>query len=509
MSTNRPELLIIHSASGKIGAITSLINTDLREKSLEHCLKLTPGKIIIIDERCFEVFNKVKLNINLSEDQRLYFLPDKGTVSCPEGFINISQEVRDFPVHNPSTTNDIKALDPIQYLFTSGTTGFPKAAMGNHSVAILMYYAFGIMIGELTTEDIMYTSLPLFHGNTLATGWCAPFGCGATVVIARKFSVSRFWDEIHKYNATAFTYIGEVCRYLMNQPPNPNDSKNSVRVVFGAGLRPEIWVDFKKRFNIPKIGEYYAATDGNGGFMNTLNFDCTIGRCATSYAIVKYDIDEDKPTRGENGFMQKVGLGETGLCLFQSAGAMQPRGYSDKKAIESKLFHNVFKKGDIWFNSGDLLRDIGCDHAQFVDRLGDTFRWKGHNISTTEVEEVLNEFDQVLFSTVYGVQIPNTDGRAGMAAIVTMINLEDFNLKGLAASFSKNLPQYAVPIFLRFKSNLSTTATFKLKKGKLKQENIDLEKIDDPLYVMLPGKSEYVPLTNEIYENIQNGQYKF
>ena len=509
MITNRPELLIILSASGKIGAISSLINTDLRERSLEHCLKVTPGKIIIIDEECFEVFNKVKSNLNLSDDQRLYFLPDKGTIPGSEGFIHICQEVSDLHVHNPSIINTIKTLDTIAYLFTSGTTGFPKAAMVDHSGFIIAYYLYGIMLGELTPEDIMYTSLPLFHGTGLFHGCVAPFGCGATIVIARKFSVSRFWEEIRKYNVTAFPYVGEVCRYLMNQPPNPEDSKNSVRVVIGNGLRPEIWMDFKKRFNIPKIGELYGAVDGNGIFANFLNFDCTIGACPTSYAIIKYDIDEDKPVTGEDGFMQKVDVGESGLCLFKSAGAMKARGYTDKKATEAKLFQNVFKEGDVWFNSGDLLRDLGRDHAQFVDRLGDTFRWKGHNVSTTEVEEVLNVFDQVLFSTVYGVQIPNTDGRAGMAAIVPTINLEDFNLKGLAASFNKNLPHYAIPIFLRFKSNLSTTATFKLKKGKLRQENIDIEKIQDSLYVMLPGESVYTPMTKDIYENIQKGQYKF
>jgi len=509
MITNRPELLIILFASGKLGAITSLINTDLREKSLEHCLKVTPGRVIIIDEGCFENFNKVKSNLTLSEDQRLFFLPDKGTTTCPEGFVDISQEVCDLPIHNPLTTKDIKTLDPIAYLFTSGTTGFPKAAMVDHSIFIIAYYSHGIMNGELTPEDIMYTSLPLFHGTGLYMGCLAPFGCGATIAIARKFSVSRFWDEIRKYNATAFPYVGEVCRYLMNQPPNSEDSKNSVRVVIGNGLRSDIWMDFKKRFNIPKIAEIYGAVDIMGGFLNFLNFDCTVGICPSSYAIVKYDIDEDKPIRGEDRFMQKVGLGETGLCLFQSAGALKSRGYTDKKATESKLFRNVFKEGDVWFNSGDLLRDIGCNHAQFIDRLGDTFRWKGNNVSTTEVEKILNVFEQVLFSTAYGVQIPNTDGRAGMAAIVPTVNLKDFNLKELAASFNKNLPHYAVPIFLRFKSNLSTTATFKLKKGKLKEESYNIENIDDPLYVMLPHESEYVSLTKEIYENIQKGQYKF
>jgi len=509
MITNRPEILTILFAASKIGAITSLINTDLREKSLEHCLKLTPGKVIIIDEGCFESFNNVKLKLNLSEDQKLFFLPDQGNLPCPEGFIDITQEIRNFSIHKPSSTEEIKTLDPIAYLFTSGTTGFPKAAMINHSIFIQIYYGFGVMMAELTPEDIMYASLPLFHGTGLYMGCLAPLGCGAAVVIGRRFSTSRFWDEIRKYNATAFPYVGEVCRYLMNQPLKPNDAQNSVRVVIGNGLRPEIWMDFKERFNITRIGEFYGAVDGNGAFNNILNFDRTVGTCSTSYAIVNYDIEGDNPIRGEDGFMQKVDVGEAGLCLFQSAGAMESRGYTDEKATEAKLFRNVFKEGDVWFNSGDLLRDLGCDHAQFIDRLGDTYRWKGHNVSTTEVEEVLNVFEQTLFSTVYGIQIPNTDGRAGMAAIVPTVSLEDFNLKELALSFTKNLPSYAVPIFLRIKSKLATTATFKLKKGKLKNEGFDLEKIEDPMYIMLPQESEYVSLTKEIYQNIQNGQYKF
>ena len=207
--------------------------------------------------------------------------------------------------------------------------------------------------------------------------------------------------------------------------------------------------------------------------------------------------------------MVKVYTGESGLLLFELAGMAVFRGYTDKKATDAKIFRNVFKEGDAWFNTGDLMKDIGNNHSQFIDRLGDTFRWKGHNISTTEVEEVLNVFDQVLFSSVYGVQIPNTDGRAGMAAIVPDTSVENFDLKGVADILRQNLPDYAVPIFLRFKSKLSTTATFKLKKIELKKEGFAIENLDEPLYVMLPGESEYVPLTKEIYENMQNGEYMF
>ncbi len=509
MMTNRPEFLIILYALGKIGAIGSLINFDLREMSLVYCLKLTPGKVIIIDENCYNSFNAIQSDLDLSDDQTLYFLPDRGLISIPKGFINLSQDVKSFPIDNPSTTSEVKTSDDIAYLFTSGTTGFPKATILRHSVLINSYYFYGRGLGDLTPEDTMYVSLPLFHANSLGAGCAAAFGSGAAIAIGRKFSVNRFWDEIRKYNATAFNYIGEVCRYLMNQPPRAADSDNPVRVVIGAGLRPEIWVNFKKRFNITKIGEYYSASEAVGAFGNVLNFDCTVGYCFTPYAIVKYNHEEETPVRNKEGFMERVDVGESGLLLFENTGISTFRGYTDKNATEAKIFRNVFKEGDVWFNTGDLMRDIGNNHAQFVDRLGDTFRWKGHNVSTTEVEKTINIFDQVLFSAAFGVQIPRTDGRAGMAAIVPSISIEEFDLKRLADFLKQNLPPYTVPIFLRFKSNLSTTATFKLKKVKLKKEGFDLEYSADPLYVMLPGESEYTPLTKDIYENIQNSKYKF
>jgi acyl-CoA synthetase (AMP-forming)/AMP-acid ligase II len=378
-----------------------------------------------------------------------------------------------------------------------------------HYTLISSYYFYGRGLGDLTPQDIMYISLPLFHANAIGAGCAAALGSGATIAIGRKFSVSNFWDEIRKYNATAFNYIGEVCRYLMNQPPRDDDSDNSVRVVIGPGLRHEIWKDFKKRFNIEKIGEYYSASEAVGAFGNVLNFDNTIGCCLTSYAIVKYDHDEEKPIRNEAGFMERVEVGESGLLLFENTGVSTFRGYTDKKATEAKLFNNVFNQGDEWFNTGDLIRNLGNNHAQFVDRLGDTYRWKGNNVSTIEVEKVINSFEQVLFSTAYGVQIPGTDGRAGMTAIVPNTSIEEFNLQKFADHLRQNLPEYALPLFLRFKSNLSITATFKFKKTTLKKEAFDFENIEEPMYVLLPSSSEYVPLTREFYDGIQNRQYRF
>ncbi|MBW1674516.1 MAG: long-chain-acyl-CoA synthetase, partial [Deltaproteobacteria bacterium] len=510
LMTNRTELLILFSANAKIGAISSMINTELRKKTLTYCMNLTPGKFIVIGEERYNAFNDIKSELKLTDDQKLFFVPDRGEMAVPDGSDDLTKLVRDFSVDNPPTTTNVKTMDPIAYIFTSGTMGLPKAAIIPHYRILSNGVGFGALAAEFTTDDIIYICLPFFHATALYTSWSAAIATGGAVAVGRKFSVTRFWDEIRKYNATAFSYVGEICRYLMNQPSNPDDSNNTVKTVIGNGLRPEIWIDFKKRFNIPKIVEFYGSSEGNVGFVNLLNFDCTCGTNTSSpYAIVEYDIENDNPIRDENGRMKRVGIGETGLLITKSQKPFTFIGYTDKRETEAKLFRNVLKEGDVWFNTGDLVRDQGCTHIQFIDRLGDTFRWKGHNVSTTEVEEVLNVHDNILMSCVYGIELPLTDGQAGMVAIVPKSSVEDFDLKELTENIRQNLATYAIPIFLRFKSNLSITATFKFKKVKLKSEGFDIENVNDPLYMMLPGQSEYAPLTREIYDNIQNQKYKF
>jgi len=462
-----------------------------------------------VGEECFEVFNDSRSEFNLSDVQKFCFIPDSGEMATPEGFIDLPQTVKEFPVDNPPTTANVKLTDVLAYLYTSGTTGMPKAALLTHYRVVGPGFAFGRLITEMTPEDVMYIPLPFFHGTSLMTGWSTVLLSGGALALTRKFSVSHFWEEIRKFKATAFNYVGEMCRYLMNQPASPDDLNNSVRVVIGNGLRPEIWKDFKKRFDIPFIAEFYGSSEGIGGFGNVFNFDCTCGYGFGTYAIVKWDFDEEKPIKNNRGFMRKVRRGEIGLLLVESEGINEFRGYTETDETEKKLLRDVFKKGDAWFNTGDLMLDQGCSHAQFVDRLGDTFRWKGHNVSTTEIEEVFNSFEQVLMSSVYGVKIPHTDGRAGMAAIVPGVDLSKFDFKVLYQLLNENLAPYAIPIFLRFKPELSVTHTFKLKKLKLKREGFDLENIGDPLFILLPNESEYIPLTKEIYENIQKQKYNF
>ncbi len=505
---NRIEYVVLVGAVAKIGAVGSLINSDLREKSLTHCIKITLGKVIVVGEECFEAFDSIKDDLGLV-DQILCFSPDSGTMSCPDGYIDLSLALKEFPITNPSPIADIDMFDNHLFIFTSGTTGLPKAAYFPRQRLVAAGIYMGKILGQFNEEDTVYVATPLFHSNPLVIGIGGTFAAGATLVLARKFSASRFWDEIRKYNATAFNYVGELLRYLLNQPPKPNDADHSVKKIVGNGLRPEIWMEFKNRFGIERIGEFYGATEGFGMAANLLNFDCTCGHCQTAYAIVKYDVEEDAPYRGENGFMQKVKLGDPGLLLFPKQSDISFFGYKDKKATDSKIFRNVFKEGDAWLNTGDLMREQGCSHMAFVDRVGDTFRWKGHNMSTTEVENIFSSFNQVLLSTVYGVEIPGTDGRAPMAAFVANVDAEKIDFRGLAEHLINNLPPYGVPVFIRLKTKLATTSTHKLQKAPLKKDGFDINLIDEVLYVKVQREANYVPLTKDLYEDILKGNYKF
>jgi len=507
---NRPELLIVYSAMAKIGAINSMINTNLRQDSLRHCLSLHPAKIYIIGEEVIDAFQEVKGDLELKPGQRLYFMPDREQMAAPEGFIDYNQAAEKSPVYNPPTTAEVKPADTIAYVFTSGTTGgMPKAAVITHGRLVGSKLYNGKIVLNMKPGDTMYIPLPFFHTNALALSWPSVFANGSAVAIRRKFSVSNFWDDVRKYNATAWCYIGELCRYLMNHPPQSNDRDNPLVKIIGNGLRPDIWQAFKNRFGINRVYEIYGAAESNLYFVNLLNLDCTVGQCIRPYAIVEYDVDEDRAIRGNNGLMQKVKPGQTGLLLGEISEANPFVGYTSQEATESKIIHDVFAAGDSWFNTGDLMRDIGYGHVQFVDRTGDTFRWKGENVSTTEVESAANTLSQVFLSTVYGVKMPGGDGRAGMIAIIPECRLEEFDLKGFCAHLQSTLPAYAVPKFVRLNQDLEYTPTHKIKKVELKKDGFDPGRVHDALYVLLPGESEYRLLTDDIYASIMANKYRF
>ena len=506
---NRPDLMFIMGAMSKIGTIGSLINTRQRSATLRHSLKLNEVRFYVIGEELIDAFEEVKEDLELTEEDKLYFLKENDESDIPEGYIDLKEIINHQDIKNPSTTKEMFGRDTYVFIFTSGTTGLPKAAHIRNVHTLGAILGWGKMALNLKTDDIYYISLPMYHSNPLHIGWSAAIANGSAVALARRFSVTNFWKDIVKYKATCFNYIGEICRYLYNQPPNPNDRKHTVTKIAGNGLRPEMWKEFKERFGIRAVYEHYGATEIRGMFCNFMNIDCTVGINFDPYVIVKYDVDADEPIRDENGYFQKVDCGEAGLLLMKINDPTTFAGYTDKGATKKRIIRNAFGDSESWINTGDMLRNIGYYHAQFVDRLGDTFRWKGENVSTLEVEDVISSFEQIDHSSVYGVEIPGTEGRAGMVSIIATKDHENFNFKRLLKILHDNLPKYAIPKFLRLLSELSTTSTFKIQKSQMKKESFDISKTSDPIYVLLPGSSEYTPLTGEIYNNIINRKYKF
>ncbi|MBU0994570.1 MAG: long-chain-acyl-CoA synthetase [Proteobacteria bacterium] len=505
---NRPELVMIISALAKVGAIASLINPNQTGKILLHSVNITCKNLFIVGEEMRDAFEEIRPDLNLSAPAKIYFLADGSDMKPPEGYLDLTRISGGFPLTNPSTTKEIRLKDPFAYVFTSGTTGLPKASIQLNFKWVGAGRWFGRFNMDLTSDDTMYIPLPFYHTNGLHVAWATAAISGAAIAIRRKFSASNFWNDTRKFNTTTFMYIGEILRYLMNQPPKSDDRDNPVKKIVGNGLRPDIWKQFKKRFDIPHVYEFYGAAEGPSIFTNFFNIDCSVGLCPTPYAIAEYDIDDGDVIRDQNGFLKKVKPGRPGLMLTEITNLSPYIGYTNKEESDKKVFRDVFKKGDMWFNTGDLMREIGLKHLQFVDRLGDTFRWKGENVSTTEVEEMVNQIDGISSATAYGVAIPGTDGRAGMVSIITDTLEDDINKKELAQRLKKDLPSYAVPIFIRVKTQFETTATFKIKKTNLKTDGFDPEKIPDPLYVLLPGEDEYTPLAKPVYDAIIAGKYK-
>ena len=502
---NRPELLFLIAACAKIGAVISLINPNQREKALTHSLELVKSKHFLIGEELIPFFEDVKKSLTESINNKYYWISDQQIMDCPINYINLKKELEKMGTENPITTQQIKASQVYANVFTSGTTGLPKASRQTNRKWLATYYWFGKVNMNLNTEDVMYVPIPFYHTNALIVGWPTALAASCTMVMRRKFSVTQFWKDVEKYNVSAFIYIGELCRYLLNAPVSNLDKKHRIKKIMGNGLRPDIWHEFKERFQIKNIFEFYGAADGNVGFTNTLNFDCTIGWCPQNYKIVKYDIVNDSPIKNSNGFLIPVRKGETGLLISEISEVAVFDGYVNKKRNEDKILSNVFKSGDNWFNSGDLLQDIGFKHARFVDRIGDTYRWKGENVATAEVEGILGQLSCIEMCAVYGVQIPNNDGRAGMATIVKHYE-EDFDMDTIAQHLLKELPKYAVPIFIRLKDEMNFTHTHKIKKFDLKKEGFNC---NENVYVMLPKSKTYVLINEILLNKINKGIYIF
>ncbi|VVO64544.1 Crotonobetaine/carnitine--CoA ligase [Pseudomonas fluorescens] len=510
---NRPELLVTILAVAKVGAISALLNTSQIRETLAHSLNLVTPAAIIVGEELELAFSAVRERVSI-EPAHTWFVADQDTHAhpgiAPDGFINLMAASMDACRDNPASSQQVFLDDPCFYIYTSGTTGLPKAGVFKHGRWMRSSASFGMIALDMRPEDVVYCTLPLYHATGLCVCWGSAISGGSGFAIRRKFSASQFWNDVRKYRATTLGYVGELCRYLVDQPPATDDNKHRVTKMIGNGLRPGAWREFKTRFGVNHICELYAASDGNIGFTNVLNFDNTVGFSLMSWALAAYDHDSGLPTRNAKGFMRKVAKGEQGLLLAKIDDKAPLDGYTDPQKTEKVVLHDVFEQGDRYFNTGDLLRNIGFGHAQFVDRLGDTYRWKGENVSTTEVENILLQHPNIGEAVAYGVEISNTNGRAGMAAITPAESLATLDFSELLAFARERMPAYAVPLFLRVKVKMQTTGTFKYQKTRLKDEAFDPAKTgNDPIYAWLPGTRTYVQVSEQLLADIHGGKYRY
>ncbi|MDS1114314.1 long-chain-acyl-CoA synthetase [Gordonia westfalica] len=467
LSKNHPDVVIAMLGIVKIGAICGMINFHQRGAVLEHSLGLIDAKVVLYQEDLVEALDSVPQSARPAKEFTFEKLPSLVAPCSPV---------------NPKATESVEVGSTAILIFTSGTTGYPKASKLSHYRWLVAMNGIGGLGIRLRGDDVMYTALPFYHNNALTISLSSVLASGACLAIGKQFSASRFFDELIENDATAFSYIGELCRYLLAQPPKPTDRAHRVRLAVGNGLRPDIWDDFTGRFGIDRIVELYAASEANIGFVNVFGLSKTAGFSPLPYIVVEYDEETGEPLRGPDGRVKKVGKGGTGLLLAQINSRVPFDGYTDPKATEKKIVRDARKKGDQWFNSGDVVRDQGFNHIGFVDRIGDTFRWKGENVATTEVEAVLDAHDSVEEAVVFGVPVPGVDGKAGMAA-VSLRDGQEFDAAGFAAHVRDGLPSYAVPLFVRLVPQLEHTSTFKNMRTELRKQAYS-ETGEDPMFVL-------------------------
>ena len=505
MMENRPEFLACWIGITQAGGTVALINTNLSGQPLDYSLGISQASNLILGSELLENF------LTTSDETKSNFKTwTQGNYNDSNYFEDLDKYLNNLSAAKPEVDYKITNDDDALYIYTSGTTGNPKAATISHKRLRLMMMGFKGAI-QPNKNDRVYNVLPLYHsaGGVIAVGLALT--SGASLVLKRKFSVNEFWDDVHKYKVTIFQYIGELCRYLLNAPFHKHEKDHNLRMVSGNGLRPDIWNDFKERFNIKNILEFYGATEGNVSLMNYDGKSGAIGRIPKymqkilNVHIIKFDVEKEEPIRDENGFCIPCDVNETGEAIGEIVLPGSFEGYVDKEATRKKILVDVFTKGDQYFRSGDLLSKDELGYVYFVDRIGDTFRWKGENVATSEVAEAFAGFDGILETNVYGVSIPGSDGKAGMAALSTN---RDINLENLYQSLSSSLPSYAQPLFLRIKKEIEITGTFKHRKVELVKDGYNPEEIKEPMYFCDHKAQTYLPLDQELYNKIQNKELK-
>ena len=504
---NRPEFMALWLGVTRIGGVVALVNTHLTGPALAHCINVVHPRHIVVADALLAQFDTARAHITSGAKLWLHGEADAN-------LLRIDREVDALPGDRLADADRRRLTieDRALYIYTSGTTGLPKAANVNHYRLMLASHAFSGVI-DARASDRMYDCLPMYHfaGGVVATG--AMLINGGSVVLRERFSAHEFWDDLVRWDCTLFQYIGELCRYLRNSPPHPKEREHKLRLACGNGLRPDIWAQFQRRFSIPQIIECYGATEGNVAMFNFDGKEGAVGRIPWFVAhrfptkVVRFDVETQQPVRNEQGFCIECAADEPGEVIGKilkdpSKPAARFEGYATQNETDRKILRDVFQTGDVWFRTGDLMRKDAAGYFFFVDRIGDTFRWKGENVSTAEVEEAIGQFPDAVQANVYGVEIPGRDGRAGMAAIVAK---EHFNLTTFYDHLIERLPEYARPVFVRLCDEIDVTATFKQKKINLVKEGFDPAASDDPIYFNDPAAHAFVRLDGALYERIRAG----
>jgi fatty-acyl-CoA synthase len=504
---NRPEYLAIWMGVACAGGATALLNTSQTGHALAHSISIVKPKLAIV---AIELLGAWQSALPFIENPPKLFVHGKAPF---DNIINSFSSDALKPDERVTLTLDDKCL----YIFTSGTTGLPKAANINHYRVSAMALGFSSVM-EIKARDRLYDCLPMYHSNGGILSTLGVLIRGGSVVIREKFSAREFWSDIVKHQCTRFFYIGELCRYLLNAPPGPYDRSHTIKLICGNGLRPDIWKAFSQRFGIKNIREFYGATEGN---IALFNFDArpgAVGRIPKwaekrfVVKVVRFDVEHECPMRDAHGHCIPCQPGEIGEIIGEiiddpNAPANRFEGYADKKADEAKILRNVFREGDAWFRSGDLVTRDSQGYFYFMDRIGDTFRWKGENISTNEVAETINTHAGVAACAVYGVSIEGHDGKAGMAAIMPSDHTP-LHLDHLTEHLNKNLAPHARPVFIRIRHEMDMTGTFKLRKTDLIRDGIEPVAFDDVVYWFDSKAARYRPLDAETRKALIEGRIR-
>lgn len=494
---NSPTYLLVLLAGATRGAVTALINWHLEGVPLDHAVTSSGARVALVEAGFFDT---VKSRAALTD--ALDTIVVYGQEPPEEGSLERRMEQSS---DRPADHADVDATEDFVYIYTSGTTGLPKPCRVSHARALVAGSGFGSVMFRFKPGDKLYSVLPLYHSSALLLGFSSCVMTRTPIALRDSFSASAFWSDAQRYQATATLYIGELARYLLNTEPTEAEKHNPIRVAVGNGMRADVWEPFAKRFGIPQIREFYGATEAPGAIMNVSGKVGSVGhvplRRLSAFKLARYDVERDELVRDEHGRCIECDTDEVGQLLIRLQDEPRSalgdfRGYTDAQATQKKILTDVFEPGDRYFLSGDLLRFDRNDFFYFVDRIGDTYRWKGENVSTAEVAEVLGMAPGVLEATVTGVHVPGHEGQAGLCAVVCDgdLDLEDF------WDTAQELPAYAQPRFVRVLPKLDTTGTFKIQKTALRKQGIDPGEIADPLY--LRQDQGYVPLTEARWADI-------